>query len=105
SASRTTEQSPWPLWSPLSWIGSIGFLWTAGAFFALLFSLEDRRPLYALGLVVFLDWVLPGNGNLGWTSSTSTDPNRISVHLMAIALVAPLGALGLRTLGESARAL
>ncbi len=97
--------TPWPLWSPLSWIGSIGFLWTAGAFFALLFSLDDRRPLYALWLVIFMDWILPGNGSLGWSNSGETDPNRLSVHLMAIALVAPLGALGLRTMGESARAL
>jgi hypothetical protein len=80
-------------------------LWTAGAFFALLFSLEDRRPLYALGLIVLSDWLLPGNGAFGWTTSGRVDASRSAIHLIALALVAPLGALGLRTLGESAQAL
>lgn len=105
SASSGGAETTWPLFSPLTWIGSIGFLWTAGALFALLFSLEDKRPLYALGLFVLLDWLLPGNGSLGWTDSPRVDESRVAVHLVALAVVAPLGALGLRTLGESAQAL
>lgn len=105
SVAQTGAHAPWPLWSPVPWIGSIGFLWAAGALFALLFSLEDKRPLYAFGALILVDWILPGNGSVGWTNSPLTDPNRIAVHLMALALVAPLGALGLRTLGESAQAL
>lgn len=105
SVSRATGDTPWPLWSPLSYVGSIGFLWSAGALFALLFSLDDKRPLYALALVVLGDWLLPGNGSFGATSSAYVDASRVAIHLLALGLIAPLGALGLRTFGESAQAL
>jgi hypothetical protein len=96
---------PWPLWSPVEWIASIGFLWCSGAMFALLFSLEDKRPLYALGSIIAADWLIPGNGTLGWTEGAEVDAPRVSLHLLALASTAPLGALGLRTLAESAQAL
>lgn len=95
----------WLMWAPLDWISSIGFLWCGGALFALFFSLESKRPLAVLALVILADIVAPGNCVEGWTTSQQTDANRLSLHLLALGVVAPLGALGLRTLGETAQAL
>src|SRR5690606_2945816 len=64
-----------------------------------------RRPLYALGSIIAADWLVPGNGSLGWTHFAEVDAHRTSLHLLARAVTAPLGALGLRTLAESAQAL
>jgi len=99
------SSSPWPLWSPLGWASSIGLLWCGGALFAALFALRDRAPLGALVLIIAADFLAPGAAEIGWTSSLEADSSRMALHLLALGVTAPLGALGLRTLGESAQAL
>jgi hypothetical protein len=103
--SAQSGPSVWPAWSVLPWISSIGFLWTLGAGFALLFALPDRVPLIALVVWIAADFLVPGAGQLGWTRLVEVDSARVSLHLVGLGLVAPLGALGLRTLGETAQAL
>jgi len=100
AAPRPPTVAPW-----IQWISELGFLWCGAAIIAFVFSLSDRRPLYGLLLVVAADLIVPG-GSLGsWTDSSIVDTNRRSLHLLSLAAVAPLGALGLRTLGETAHAL
>ena len=105
SAAAAKESDMWPLWSPLGWISTVGFLWCLGAVGAAIFSLQDRRPVYVLVLLIAADVLAPGNGASGWSESTQIDPNRLGLHLLALGALGPLGALGLRTLGETAQAL
>lgn len=105
SRSAAQSASPWPVWSPLAWIGSVGFLWTGGAIIATLFALADRRPVVALAIWIVADVLAPGIAHQGWTQAVYVDQSRISLHLVGLAMVGPLGALGLRTLGETAQAL
>ncbi len=104
-ALASERSAGWPAWNVLDWVSSIGFLWTGGAVIALLFSLQDRRPLYALVAIILADFIIPAQASLGWTESVTSNENRMAVHLLALGVLAPLGALGLRTLGETAQAL
>lgn len=103
--SASSEVSHWPAHHILDWVSGIGFLWAGGAVVAVLFALTDRRPLYALVVAIFADFLLPGHNKLGWTESIASDQNRMALHLIALGGLTPLGALGLRTLGETAQAL
>src|SRR5690606_37091547 len=44
-------------------------------------------------------------GSTGWTDAIVVDSSRLDLHLTGLAVIGPLGALGLRTLGETAQAL
>lgn len=95
----------WPLFGLGDWIESVGFLWGAGALFAVVFSLRDRRPLVAFSGLVILDCLAPGQAAVGWHSLENVDPNRMALHLLALGATVSLGALGMRTIAESAYAL
>jgi hypothetical protein len=99
------ESSDWPVHSPLSWISSVGFVWCAGALVGAIFGLPERRPIYAFLSLIAIDLLAPGAPGKGWTEALSVDESRRSLHLLALGVVGPLGALGLRTLGETAHAL
>lgn len=92
-------------WSPLDWVHHLGALWCLGAIVAVLVGTRHRGLLLVPLVVIFCDILAPGNGSLGWHPRASVGADRIALHLTALALVASLGALGLRTLAESASAL
>jgi hypothetical protein len=94
----------WPVWSPLPWILDIGLLWSVGALAALAFGLADRRPLLLLTTVVLGDLLIPGSPSAGYADALTMDANRTALHLLALCVVAPAGALGLRALSETALA-
>lgn len=103
--SRTPGAGTWPLWSALEWMSAVGLLWTGGAIVGTIFGLSDRRPLLALAAWAGVDILAPGLGSTGWTDAIVVDSSRLGLHLTGLAVIGPLGALGLRTLGETAQAL
>jgi hypothetical protein len=52
-----------------------------------------------------LDLGLPSSGGSSWVSSLESAPARVALHLLTIANIAPLGAVGLRRLLDVARGL
>lgn len=95
----------WPVHSVLSWVSSVGFLWCGGAIVGMLFGLSDKGPVVVLVGLIAVDLLAPGTSLFGWTEALSVDVNRKCLHLLALGVVGPLGALGLRTLAETAQAL
>lgn len=80
------------LW-PLS---ELGLLWSIAALVGLLSLGVRRSPALWVPLGIFaLDLVVPRSGPGGWLDPELT-ASRAALHLTTIALLAPLGALGLR---------
>jgi hypothetical protein len=90
---------------PWTWVAALGWLWCLGAALATVFALQDRRPLYVMGLFGIADWLIPAAGDLGWVNAASRSAGRTDLHLLALGYLAAGGARGLRTFGETAQAL
>jgi hypothetical protein len=88
-----------------AWLSNVGLLFSAAAVGGILFGLRNRRPLFALVLLILVDICAPGQIEGAWAYSIAENKGRIALHLVATGAVFALGALGLRTLAASAAAL
>lgn len=84
--------------SPLWPVHELGFLWSGAALVGAFCLAWRRSPALWLPLgLILLDLAIAMPNDAGWLSMQFS-PARAALHLTAIALLAPLGALGLRTL-------
>ncbi len=105
SGSQATSLGQGWLTTPLAWALQMGVLWCLAAAAGFVFGLADRRPLWPLVGAILADLLVPGGTVAGWVEAAEVSSARLSLHLVAVSCVAPLGALGLRATAESAQAL
>lgn len=96
--------SSFPAFALLDYLGQVGFVAALGILAVLVLA---PRSHYLLGplAVVLLDWMIPAAPGGAWLRSFEPSPSRVGLHLLALSSLAPLAALGLRTLADVARSL
>jgi len=83
---------------PTGFIRDVGLLATAGVVLAAVLGRKERSLWLPTGVVVLLDVLIPASASGTSLGTVEGCPARAALHLLMLASVAPLGALGLRRL-------